>query len=367
MTRWIVPVILLAFPAAVAHARPATQPSTRPTAARPTVIVVVGAEGSPEYGAEFRAWAGRWSATAERGSANVIQIGLDSNDPEADRERLRSVLEAEVGAPGPTTAPATVPATGPASRPSTGPVATDPATRPATASPTSPLWLVLIGHGTFDGREAKFNVRGPDVSDQDLAAWLRPCRRPFAVIDCTSASAPFLNRLSGPGRVVVTATQSGREIQYSRFGDYLSAAVGDPAADLDKDGQTSLLEAFLAASHRTAEFYKQSGRLATEHALLDDNGDALGTPGDWFQGVRATRAAMDGSPRDGHRARQWHLVPSPAEQALPAETRARRDELELKVEALRDQKSRYAEADYYRRLEALLLELARMYEGPEHR
>jgi hypothetical protein len=133
------------------------------------------------------------------------------------------------------------------------------------------------------------------VSDKELADWLRPCNRPLAVIDCASASAPFLNKLSAPGRVVVTATRTGGEVHYARFGDYLSAAIADPAADLDKDGQTSLLEAFLAASHQTAEFYKQAGRLATEHALLEDNGDALGTPADWFQGTRAVRAAKAGA------------------------------------------------------------------------
>ena len=69
----------------------------------------------------------------------------------------------------------------------------------------------------------------------------------------------------------------------------LSEAIADPAADLDKDGQTSLLEAWLAAAQRTADFYKNEERLATEHSLLDDNGDGLGTPPDWFQGVRVVQ------------------------------------------------------------------------------
>jgi hypothetical protein len=164
--------------------------------------------------------------------------------------------------------------------------------------------------------------------------------------------------------VIVTATQSGQEIQFARFGDQMSAAIADPAADLDKDGQTSLLEAFLAASHRVEEFYKQNGRLATEHALIDDNGDARGTPANWFQGLRATRAARNNTPLDGTRAHQWHLVMSATEQAMPPELRARRDELELKVEALRARKSTLAEADYYAQLDVLLLELARLYAPP---
>src|SRR5262249_11540634 len=117
------------------------------------------------------------------------------------------------------------------------------------------LWVVLLGHGTFDGKEAKFNLRGPDVSATELADWLKPFRRPVALIDTSSASAPFLNKLSAPGRVILTATRSGHEVNFARLGQYFSEAVADPEADLDKDGQTSLLEAYLIASRRVAEFY----------------------------------------------------------------------------------------------------------------
>src|ERR1019366_7106008 len=128
----------------------------------------------------------------------------------------------------------------------------------------------------YDGHSTKFNLRGPDISATDLAAALKPCLRPLAVIDCASASGPFINALSGPNRVIITATRSGSEVNATRFGGYLAKAIADPAADLDKDGQTSLLEAFLLASRETQQFYREAGRLATEHALLDDNGDGLG-------------------------------------------------------------------------------------------
>jgi hypothetical protein len=220
----------------------------------------------------------------------------------------------------------------------------------------------MIGHGTHDGREAKFNLRGPDVSDAELAEWLAPCKRPLAVIDCSSASAPFLKRLAGPNRVIVTATRAGSENNFARFGDYLSASIADPGADLDKDGQTSLLEAFIAASHRVEEFYKLDARLATEHALLEDNGDGLGIPADWFQGTRATKAAKDGAPLDGLRAHQWALVMSDAEKSLAPEFRAARDRLELDVEALRAKKAKLPEAEYSAQLETLLVRLARLYQ-----
>ena len=293
-----------------------------------TVVVVLGAEGEPEYGRQFATWADRWAEAARKGGARLVEVGR-AGPPSDDKQRLQAAIDAEA----------------------------------KVNDPTRPLWLVLIGHGTYDGREAKFNLRGPDVSAAELAEWLKPVRRPLAVIDCASASAPFLNKLSARGRVVVTATRTGSENNFARFGDHLSASIADPAADLDKDGQTSLLEAYIAASHRVAEFYKTEGRLATEHALLDDNGDALGTPADWFQGTRATRSAKDGAPLDGARAHQWHLVLSPAEQALPADLRAKRDQLELEVESLRGKKASMPEDQYYARLEPLLVQLARLYDA----
>jgi hypothetical protein len=226
------------------------------------------------------------------------------------------------------------------------------------------LWLVLVGHGTFDGKEAKFNLRGPDLATAELAEWLKPFRRPLAIIDTSSASAPFLAKLSAPGRVVVTSTRSGFEQNYSRFGKFFAEAIADPASDLDKDEEVSLLEAFLSAAHRTTEFYKTEGRLATEHALIDDNGDGLGTPADWFRGVRATKQARDGASLDGARAQQFHLVRSAAERELPAAVRARRDELELAVAKLRETKAKLTADEYFARLEKLLLELAALYERP---
>ena len=170
-----------------------------------------------------------------------------------------------------------------------------------------------------------------------------------------------MKALSGTNRVVITATRSGYEQNFTRFGGHLAAALDDPAADLDQDGQTSLLESFLSASFRVAEFYKTEGRLATEHPLLDDNGDGLGTPADWFRGLRAVKRPKDRSALDGLRAHQLHLVRSATDDALTPEARRRRDELELAIAALRDTKSSLAEDAYYKRLEPLVLELARLY------
>jgi hypothetical protein len=303
-----------------------TLPAQTPDTERATVIVIVGAPGEEEYGRHFSEWAGALSKAAGEAGAKEVIIGLQTNNAAADREQLQQALNAE---------------------PKDG----------------AELWLVLIGHGTFDGRDAKFNLRSNDVAATELADWLKPFHRPLAVINTASASAPFLQKLSATNRVVVTATRSGSEVNYARFGQYFSAAVGDLEADLDKDGQTSLLEAFLMASRRVKEFYDLEGRLATEHALIDDNGDGFGTPPDWFRGVRAVKSAKDGAALDGLRAHQFHLIRSEAEQKLSPETRARRDALEFSISKLRETKRTLPEDVYYEKLEVLLLELARLYDA----
>jgi hypothetical protein len=300
---------------------------------RATVIVAIGAPGADEYAPQFAEWAARWRTAAERGQADVIVIGHDASSEAStagdasDLNRLRKAL-AEL-----------------------------------TPGESAPVWIVLIGHGTFDGRVAKFNLKGPDLSVDDLKSMLAPIQRPVVLVDCSSASGPFLSGLSAKGRAIVTATRSGDEINFARFGDSMSVAIADPASDLDKDDQVSLLEAFLTASKRVEEFYKTDGRLATEHALIDDNGDGLGTPADWFRGVRATKRAKDGAELDGTRSRQLHLVPNAREFALSAEARARRDELELALEQLRGQKAGLAEDEYYRQLKPILVELSRIYQS----
>lgn len=298
-----------------------------PAAPRPVLMVVVGAAGNAEYGKQFHEWSNRWQSAAQRGNAELISIGVDPEGTESDHARLQRHL-ANLREPS-----------------------------------HEPLWIIFLGHGTYDGKVARFNLRGPDVSLPEVSAWLQPIQRPLAVINCASCSGPFLTELAGPDRIVVTSTKSGSEYNYSRFGDYLSAAIIDPQADLDRDDQTSLLEAYLRASARVREFYEGEGRLMTEHALLDDNGDRLGTPADWFQGVRAMKSPKNGAAVDGQRAHQWHLVPSLFETSLPPDFRHRRNELELQLAQHRSKKGELSEAEYLDLIEPVLTELAKLYES----
>lgn len=325
--RFIIKLLILLF--ILNAAAPSTNSQSGQNEQRPTVIIVVGASGTEEYATQFGKFAGMWQEVSTKGNVKSIVIGLDDIEGSQDLAILEQTLKNE-------------------------PKETNMA-----------LWLVLIGHGTFDGRTAKFNLRGLDLSAENLAELLKPFHRPLAVINTASSSAPFLSRLSAEDRVIITATRSGYELNYARFGRYFAESIADPQADLDKDGQTSLLEAFLTASNRVAQFYSSAGRLATEHALLDDNGDGLGTPADWFHGIRPVKKAGDNAPLDGYRAHQLYLIRSEAENKMPSRMRIKRDKLELEVIKLRDIKETLSEDEYFSRLEKLLCEIAQIYEQTE--
>jgi len=299
--------------------------SSRPIETRTTVILVIGAPGEAEFGSNFLHQAELWEKACAQGDARRITIGLDANSSTNDYDLLRQAL---------------------AEQPKDGP---------------AQLWLVLIGHGTFDGKQARFNLRGPDLSADELADWFKSFRRPLAIINTAASSAPFLTKLSATNRVIISATRSGNEQNYTRFGSYFANALTDPQADVDHDGQISLLEAFLAASRQSTEFYKLQGRLVTEHALIDDNGDGRGTPAEWFKGLQAVKQARDGAALDGNFAQQFRLIPSAAELALTAEQLAQRDALERAVLLQREKKAQMPEDEYYQELEKLLLQLAGLY------
>lgn len=298
--------------------------------AKQAVVIVTGASGTPEYGAQFQAWTEQWQAACQQGHIECVTIGLEETPDIPARDRLEALLA-----------------------------------DPDIQQDSAPLWLVFIGHGTYDGRTAKFNLEGPDVSDADLKRWLLPVTRPVAVINTTACSSPFLKALSAPERIVVTATKSGFELNFARFGGALASAIVDPNADLDKDGQTSLLEAYLTAADQVTVLYQAEARLKTEHALIDDNGDGFGTPADWFTGIRPTQQAAQGASLDGYRAHQFCLIPSDMEKRFPDALRAQRNQLELEVMRLRDNKSKYPEDEYYNQLESLLVQIAEIYEQIE--
>ena len=301
-------------------------PTKNTTPQTKTVLIIIGSAGTPEYGEVFAEWTSKWQKACEKGNANSIVVGMEPLKETTDHDQLKKLLRNQEN------------------------------------SPSDSLWLVFIGHGTFDGRSAKFNLRGPDLSAAELAKWLKPIHKPITIINTASASAPFINALSAPQRIILTATKSGYEQNYTHFGKYLAEAITDPQADLDKDDQTSLLEAFLTASKRLDEFYQSQGRIATEHPLLDDNGDGLGTNHKFYNGITPVQKSEIKSPLDGYRAHQLHLIPSEAEKKIPPLLRSRRDQLEMEVIKLRNSKDSYSQEEYFSKLETLLIEIAQIYD-----
>ena len=291
------------------------------------LILVIGAPGTDEYKETFKTWANRWQDAAKRAEAGYLVIGdaeLNSTDLEKFSTAFHEVISVET---------------------------------------TEPLWIVFIGHGTFDGRTASLNLNGPDVSAEKMAELILPAKRPIAFIACASCTSPFISVLSGPNRIIISATKDGNQIQYSRFGDAMSQAIGGLDADINRDGQTSLLEAWLFASRRTAEFYNTEGRLATEHALIDDNGDAKGTRADVYDGERLKIGIENADQLDGAHAARWNFIRSEEERKLSPEQRQTRDELEQRLDDLRQRKANVTEAEYLTELQSILVPIAELYES----
>lgn len=213
------------------------------------------------------------------------------------------------------------------------------------------LFVFLIGHGSFDGKESKFNLVGPDLSASEYNGLLSalPTRR-VVIFNMASASGEFAKSLSAKGRVVVTATKSGQETNATRFTGFLIAALNATDADTDQDGHTSVLEAFVYANRLTADFYTRVGRLATEHALLEDNGDGVGhEKAEAGEGLLARATYLDSLSLD-----------EAAANAATGKLMKERTRLEGEIEQLIARKQTMSEGEYEATLERLFIELAKV-------
>lgn len=300
-----------------------------PAAAQAThVAVIVGLAGDPEHGELFRRWADTLvdSATGRFGMPRERVIYL-AEDPTKDAAR----------------------ATGKSTRED---IARAFATLAKNAGPDDVVFVVLIGHGTFDGKVAKFNLPGPDMTPADFAPLLESLPSKHIVfVNTASASAPFLAELAGPGRAIVTATRTGAERFATLFGGYFIDALTSDAADVDRSRRVSVLEAFDSAKREVARAYEKEGLMLTEHPLLDDSGDREGS----------TTPAVEG--KNGRIAAVLSLGAVASTEPLPDDPKLRalyveRRELEQRVEALKLLKSSMDPARYASELEKLLTDLA---------
>ena len=213
------------------------------------------------------------------------------------------------------------------------------------------ITLYLIGHGSGAEEEAKFNIVGPDITGAEFAEMLDQFdEQDIVIVNTTSASYGFSTSLSGEGRVVISSTRSPSERYDPIFSRYFIEALDNRNGDRDKNNRVSMLEAFEYAKSNVEAWYEDQGRLASEHAGLDDNGDALfalNPTVDDVDGRLAEIAFID------------TLVDDSAKlNAEARDLRARMQEIERGVFILRGRKQDFLDADYWREMETLLVDLA---------
>lgn len=293
---------------------------------RAFLLIVVGLAGDPEHGELFTKWGSALAdASARVGVTRERLVYLADTKDEgaktsgrATREEIEKALAAFVKA----------------------------------ATPEDVVYVVLFGHGSYDGQTARFNLPGRDMTPADFDVLLRklPARN-VVFVNTSSSSGPFVEELSGPGRTIIAATRSGAEQFTTLFGGYFVEAFSTDSADADKNGRISMLEAFQYARTEVARAYEREGLLATEHAVLDDNGDKNGS-----QTPSATGA-------DGKLAASMSLGSAADAAPLPDDPRLRalyleRRDLERRVESLRLLKDSMPPARYTSELERLVTDLA---------
>ena len=143
-------------------------------------------------------------------------------------------------------------------------------------TPADQLFVMLIGHGGGTTAEAKFNLIGPDLSVGEWNDLLKPLPGRLVFVNASSASYAYIKGLAAPNRIVITATDSQRQVYHPTFGGAFVQALSADIADTDKNGRLSLLEVFLYASRLVTEGFEQQGTLPMEHAMFDDTGDGEG-------------------------------------------------------------------------------------------
>jgi len=291
-----------------------------PSPAATYCLTVAGLGGEPDYEQRFAMWAGEIESILK---ASASDARIDTlKGPAATRANVRAAL----------------------------------ARIAQEAKPQDALVVMLIGHGSFDGVDYKINLPGPDLSGGELASLLDrvPATRQL-IVNMTSASGGAVDALRKENRIVITATKTGTERNATVFPRFWVEALRDPAADTDKNGTISALEAFRYAQRKIADYYESQKRLSTEHALLEDTGKGSGVRAPGPENSEGLRAAAFPLVRlDAAKA----LVNNPEKQKLFQ----KKDELEQQIDQLKYNKFAMAPDEYKKQLTALLIELAKTQE-----
>jgi hypothetical protein len=301
-------------------------------AAQTRALVVTGLGAEPKYQQQFRSLGARLTTALATKygipAANIAWLGEDSTNASKmykGRSTSQNIMR-EIDAIG------------------------------AAAKPNEQVLIILIGHGSGQGEDSKFNIPGPDISAKDFSTALaRFAAQRVAFLDLTTASGDALALVSSPNRIIVTATKSAYERNESQFARFFVESLDkDGAADVDKDGRVSLLEAYRYAAQETRKSYENDERLLTEHAQLDDDGNGRGSD------------LPDGrSAGDGLLSRRFFLDAGGSSRQASTDPRlnklyADKFAIEDKIDALKQRKASMKEDAYYAELEPLLVDLAKL-------
>ncbi len=221
------------------------------------------------------------------------------------------------------------------------------------AGPEDTFMLLLIGHGSYDMLDYKFNIPGHDITATELNSLLNRIKAKQVIVNATSASGGALSVLQAKNRIIVAATKSGTEKNATVFGRYWVEAFRDAAADADRNDSLSALEAYTYAERKVAEYYETQKRLATEHPIIEDTGEGEGVrepSPENNEGLVARRTTVL------HLGSVADIVNDPAKQELLKQ----KDELQIAIDDLQYRKAAFPEAEYQRQMRQLLLDLARI-------
>jgi hypothetical protein len=274
-----------------------------PAAAATRVLVVAGLGGEQQYEENFEKWSAEVAkaSTSVTGDAALVQrlAGRDAQRGNIEAALRKAAQELHTG---------------------------------------DHFVLVLIGHGSFDGTDYRFNIPGDDITGAQMLELLDhfPEGVTQLVVDATSTSGAIADKWTSPRRVVITATKTGGERNATRFGGYWAEALTNSAADRDKDGNITAQEAYDYAVRKVGESFKSDAAIATEHARLVGN-----DPGRIVV-ARLGAAALFAS------------------DAQLAALRVEQDGVEQRIDEVRAQKGSLTADDYYARLEPVLLDMARL-------
>jgi hypothetical protein len=282
------------------------------------LLVVAGVGGDDEHAQNFHKWAlAIVDAAKERGGLTDATITYLGDKPELDPKNIKArSTRANV-------------------EKAFGDLA-------AKAQPADEVVIVLIGHGSFDGKTGAFNLSGPDLSADDYARLLGALKSQRIVfVNTASSSGAFLMPLAGPGRTIITSTKTGGEKNEPLFAQFFATAFSDTAADTDRNGRISLAEAFEYAKSKAVATYTKAGTILTEHATLDDS----------REGKFAATLYLDS---DRARMDKTAQVADPALRALLEQQLA----LQTQIDGLKLKKEVMPAAEYDQQMEKLLTDLA---------